>query len=342
MKRKVNYRRRVLTFLALIVGAYILNICLLYTVYKQPTPDTRWVNDLYRVKEQYALSVDAPKVVYVAGSSGHYSFQAARMEAELGIPVANMATHGDLRDYSLSRAKRVLKENDLVILAPEYSQYNWDSPTAGVKSRYILNFDKGYLRQMPVSEQLQIIKAKINPYQVFSGQIRYHFFRDAKEKKRAKRDFGRTLNVNGDETKNQGTKKRRLKPVSFSENFHSDAYVPAKMLEFVAWCRDRNITVIAMWPPTLEPSRKIGLREQQFFQQIHLFWEDAGVPIMGEAPLFFYPRDQCYDSVYHLNQTGAKRHTVSVIGLLREQPVFINWFEAQHAELPLSSNEPAH
>ncbi len=132
-----------------IIGAFflshILSILWVFTFYFDPAPDTMWVDYIYQKKQAYARSISGPKIVIVAGSSGHYGISAAQIEDHFKIPTVNFHSHADLTDLYFYESTKNLNPGDLVIMAPEYQLYFCDDIMTRTKADYIVNYDKNVL-----------------------------------------------------------------------------------------------------------------------------------------------------------------------------------------------------
>jgi hypothetical protein len=322
MRAHTKYKRSVLCAVGCIVFAYALNIIAIYTIYCGPGGDAAWINALYRVKEAYSNSIEGPKVLFISGSSGHFGFSAEQAELELEVPVVNFATHAALREYSYERAKRVLKSGDLVIVAPEYSQYSTTSVTNRVYSDYLTSFDKAYLRALPASNQFEIVQAHINPLYRLKRHLEYIRKRekDAKRKRHTK-----SLNTNGDDSKNLAYNGAALEPVILDQ-LEENAYVMQRITEFINWCRSNNIVVLATWPGTLELDD--ADEYQAYLSQYRDYWRSMDVEVLGKPEDFFYAIELFFDTEYHLNLEGVKLRTVFLLQLLDQSSSYQQWAEA--------------
>lgn len=279
-------------------------------------------NKFIKKKEAYAASIDGPKIVIVAGSSGLFGLSASMMEEHFNIPTVNMATHGDLRDYYFSRAKRTLKPGDLVILAPEYTQYFFNSSMSNIKADYIVNFDKASLKNLPFIEQLEILKSYVHPW----GLVKSGFLSLFRSRRgNIGSCSSKNLNRNGDVTSNLGSPKHIDRNVYIPMHFVPDKYVLVKMLNFISWCRNQNITVLVTWPGTIQFKERAKSDPYRFFNPLIAYLKQLGIEVLGRPDDFIVPRSYLYDTVYHLNSEGVAFRTFKTIEFLEKSKIFTFW-----------------
>jgi hypothetical protein len=86
--------------------------------------------------------------------------------------------------------------------------------------------------------------------------------------------------------------------------------------EFVNWCSQNNIKVIATWPNTIWFEEYAQPETEKYFQSIKDFYQSINVPILGEPQYFMYDRSFFFDTIYHPNDRGTRRRTKKLIELL--------------------------
>ena len=303
----------------------VLSAVWVLTGYFCPQNDTLWVDHLYQKKEAYAKTINEPKIVIVSGSSGLYGVSAEQIEQHFNIPTVNLATHAGLRDYYFYRAMKSLRSGDLVIFAPEYAQYFFDSSMSDVKADYILNFDRPYLKKLPITEQFQILKTYAHPWKIFRDECL--FFMKQKKGTFDTLFNARTLNRNGDIIGGFGTKKYVIEPVSLLPGrFEPKTHGMEKISEFIRWCEAEGVRVLVTWPGTL-PLINTAQNDpyRRFTDPLMTFLSNSGVDILGRPQDFFMPESYMFDTIYHLNQKGIQYRTSKIIGLLEKSPTFQTW-----------------
>ncbi|RJP84136.1 MAG: hypothetical protein C4518_19725 [Desulfobacteraceae bacterium] len=320
-----KYKKYVISILCAFFILYGLSVVWVLTGYFCPKNDTFWVNHLYQKKEAYAQSIHEPKIVIVSGSSGLYGVSAEKIEQHFKIPTVNLSTHAGLRDYYYHRAKKTLRAGDLVILAPEYTQYFFDSSMSDVKSDYILNFDRSCLKNLPVAEQFQILKTYAHPWKIMRDGCL--FFMKQKKGTLDTLCSSRVLNRNGDIVGGFGTKKYSIELISLMPGrFDPEKYGMKKFSGFIHWCETEGVQILVTWPGT-PPLINTALNEPYslFTDALMAFLSHSGVEILGQPKDFFMPESYMFDTIYHLNPEGIQFRTAKIIGLLESSPGFRTW-----------------
>jgi hypothetical protein len=315
-----SYKNAVLFGGGFICAVYLLNVVAVYTFYCGPRKDSQWTEAILGVKEAYAESVDGPKVVLVAGSSVHYGLSAKSMEAALDVPVVNLGTHGALYEYSYVRAKRSLSSGDLVIVAPEYSMYDPGDLHSAVRSDYLVNFDKAYLKSRPLLEQFEILQGFLNPVRGVERNVDYIRKRDENLKK--ERYFG-SVNENGDETKNVAYTGDIYPAISFTTEMDPKSPRLKELSNFIDWCRGNEVQVLVTWPATLK-FKEAPLNAVRI-AQTKTYWRSHEIEVIGEPEDFFCEPELLFDTQYHLNLEGVAWRTSLLLEMLRESPGFKAW-----------------
>ncbi len=319
------YKKYVLFILCTFLALNLLSVLWLFTGYFNPLEGSAWIDSLYQKKEAFARSIHGPKIVIVSGSSGLFGISAAQIESYFKVPTVNLCTHGDLRDYYLHRAEKSINSGDLVILVPEYTQYSFDSPMSRIKSDYIVNFDKSWLKALPFDEKIVIFESYAHPWKLIKAKLF-----DSKEEKYQRKNVGynsNNLNRNGDETSNYGTEGLFFEPVAISQGFDEKTDGMRKISEFIHWCGQKGARVIVTWPGTL-PFKKIAQNfDAQFIDSLIAYLSNSDTEVLGNPEDFFVPHKYLFDSIYHLNADGVFFKTSKTIRLLEKSPTFTAWHE---------------
>jgi hypothetical protein len=98
--------------------------------------------------------------------------------------------------------------------------------------------------------------------------------------------------------------------------------------EFVNWCHQNNIKIIATWPSTVWFDAYKNSKQQEFFQDIEEFYQKLGVPILGKARDFMYPQSMFFNSSYHLHDRGRSQRTQQILDLL--EPYLQDFYKSIH------------
>lgn len=282
------------------------------------------ISEWYRHKEQVAEKLPSPRFVIVSGSNGLYGIRAARIEAKTGISTVNFGTHAGLAtDYILKRAKEILRPGDTAILALEYELYL----TRGVNSVYsefVLADDAKRFRQMSIKDQL--VWAASAPLKTTIDRLKMSESKRAKETEKIRVKVDREFNERGDivinskagqtDAQRQRVEDFKSSPNLLGNDWRGGADQWVYISEFVEWCRDNQIQVLATFPSTIyyKEYEAGALRNVTSFLQEK--YASLGVSVLGEPRTFLYEPSDFFDTNYHLTSEGAEKRTDTLITLL--------------------------
>ncbi len=133
------------------------------------------------------------------------------------------------------------------------------------------------------------------------------------------------INNYGDETSNIASKMQKsqlrqiakIQPMEIINGYIKSSYGMKVIRDFVDWCRQNNIQVLATWPNTIWFEAYRGHSQQEFFQSIEDFYNRIKVPILGKPQDFMYDKSMIYDIDYQLNARGVHQRTKQLLDLLQ-------------------------
>jgi hypothetical protein len=87
-------------------------------------PSLDWTLAIDSRTAAVAAKIDRPKIVFIGGSNIRFGIDAAAMSRDLGMPVVNYGLHASLgMDVIADRAMQCVKTGDVVVFAPELSHF---------------------------------------------------------------------------------------------------------------------------------------------------------------------------------------------------------------------------
>lgn len=284
------------------------------------SPRTRWIDEIYHIKLTYVQSVKTEKIIILSGSNGIFGISCEQIYEENNIPCINGSTHAGLGvKYILHKGKLWLKSRDIVILPLEYSFYSNSQNSSNVLVDYVVAKDRKYLTQFTWLEKTRFILG-LSWNDLFLGieaKLRL-------TKPRQSHYNSKNLNQYGDETSNQKeamTDKQKkaiaqLKPVDEIADYLKDTKGMKSIENFINYCRENNIQVVAMWPSFLWFD-VYDKTKQAEVQSIQDFYDNLAIPVLGK-PDDFRDKNLFYDTNYHLNDEGKKIRTTQLITSLEQ------------------------
>lgn len=321
---KLHKKYIVLSFV-LAAGLFQLFSAAAYLLAKTPNPEILWINNCMIKKETIANGIKKPKIAFSGGSATLFGIRTKTIQQEFNEPSVNLAVHASLQiDYIIYRVKKVLKNGDIIVLAPEYPLYFFEGEQNEVKSHYIKAYDVEYLQKLPLKERLAYI------YSVslsdFFKTLKNKLIFDHKEPNIALRYNSLTLNENGDEINNASNEKTRkmllkIRPLRIHKGNVTETFAFKIIKDFNTWCRQNNIKFYLLFPPTVYFKEYDSIEYQNFFGTLQWYFKENAIKTIGSPNDFFYDISLFYDTVYHLNREGAVLNTKRLINRMKESGV---------------------
>lgn len=216
-----------------------------------------------------------------------------------------------------------------MLLALEYEMY-FPQAMNFVFSDYVLGADPGYLWSLPGSELRDWIFSSST-----KGIVDRWLTREAErlrviaEKKEAAQ---RDQNDRGDRMANRRDQQseQAREAVEALKSLHMIKFAKwdpgnsawRRVREFVAWCRERNVEVVATYPNTVYFEDYRGGRLKVVQDVIEGGFGSMGVEVLGRARESMFSRTDFFDTIYHLNREGSEKRTDALIRRLKASQAF--------------------
>lgn len=293
--------------------AAVIPVCLVIISHQAPNaltePNANSIRSFDQAKRQAVAMTPrhTGRLHLIGGSSSFYGIRAKTLSARLGMPVINNGLHGGLGlDYLLYRARQLVKPGDTVLLVLEYQFYN-DVIAAAYQptlAHYVLRWDHDFLLARPLAYTLAL-----------AGKISLAEYADILRETRPaaadRQEVVSRLNSHGDLMSNRLALQRPEQQRALDElqaASHSlDLLTPdaPRIRSFLAWCRERNIRVLAAFPPYLDFRAYRNSESRAFFNALPRFYRRLGVPTLGSPYDSMFPKSMFLDSPYHLHADAA-------------------------------------
>ena len=278
-----------------------------------PSPVNQWVKEAYELKENYAYSVDQPKVLIVSGSSSLFGFNSPKLAEHWDMPVVNMGTHAGLGvKYILNRSKRVIKPGDIVLLPLELSFYQTDSNPSEVLSDFVIAWDEGYFDKVSIVDYF-LLSFAIGYERFFTG------FSSLKVQSLVPTSGVysiQNMNAHGDKINLEPEKMTpyeysMLDSLSAGNIVNSDlsAEFESVMQSYIEWASKNNICLIAVPVNYMFYDEYNSNVRRQFYSNIKNFYLQNNVQFTGSFFDYMYDKKYHFNSNYHLNSVGIQKRT---------------------------------
>lgn len=310
-------------FLGLVAGvalAFGIYFWLFYSQLGAPTQLSYWCYDINTRKLARAASIHEPKLLVVGGSATLFGVNARLLEKQLGVPTVNFGTHAALGTaYILDLARRAAKPGDTVLLTLEFellelSRVKVQKLASTIFLDYLIARDPDYFRSLPLWMQLDM-----------AMRLPTHRIEEGLHNKRhpppppTYPEFTvydpRLVDDYGDMT---GHVAARIPPDAPKELQTSGILargLPEKaagldeIRDFCAWARRHGVRVLATFPNICHQPAYDTPKTAETAQAIKAFYRKLGVPFVGTLKDVMLPRDEFFDTNYHLTKEAAADRT---------------------------------
>ena len=285
-----------------VIGCLVFLIFLFFTLYIIPVNDNSY--SLAHIDKMNMLNTEKKKIVLFGGSNVAFGFKSELLEKKYqDYDVVNTGTHANLgMRYPLKEIKEKLREGDILLILPEYSQFN--GGYGGTPLLEICLYKKSF-KNLEIIEFLNGMKhikdfflTQLNS-RVSSEMYGNGFVYDR-----------RGFNKNGDYVEHYKFK--------IENNLGSKTFIMKKI--------DKNILLfffnikeeleskkvkVFFFPPVFQNSSALASVEE--IEKIYIEMEKNKTPFTSRAENYFFRDKYFYDTVNHLNEEGAKIRTEKII-----------------------------
>ena len=323
-------------FLITAVSLCALWVAIFYMALGNPVSKSRWIADVYQLKEQAAFAVTGEKVVLVSGSNIVFGLDSQKLAKSWNLPVINFGVHGGVGvAYILERSKRVLKTGDIAILPLEYNFYQ----DAGIISETLITHtfsdDLGYFQSLSLVDKARFI-AKTR-FKILKKGLKASFRDDADGHGKNLVDNSRmgeyrveNMNAYGDQInlepekisskdRDKIKKIKAPKPLKMRNSVPSD-YSRSVIRNYISWAKENGVCLVFMPPNYMYFD---GYKEsvyRQFFLKIKSFIAGNGIPYIGDPYDYMYDRSYYFGTIYHLDSLGVEKRTEQVLADIGDNP----------------------
>ncbi|NMZ45333.1 hypothetical protein HBN97_10545 [Pseudomonas oryzihabitans] len=320
-------------FLGVFIGCLCFGIAWVALVAGQlgrPFVNNLWVEGAYAKKLARAASVQAPKLVVVAGSGAMFGIDSPQLEQAFGRPVVNLGVNaGILSPYLLIYARQAVKPGDWVLLPLEYPLYHDRFEVNQVYLEYWLSHPVSYglnpwrlaklLAMTPLERVVQGYRGVPPGFQVAGLYGAQH------------------LDERGDQTLSRHAERS---PELFAGALHSGvqhygAQATAlsgswKLWQAFALEVEKAGGCAVFVPPAMldRPAYHDDPVERAFYEGLPAAARAHGLTYLGRPLEFMYPADDFFDTNYHLTAEARQRHTARLIALLRSSSAHCGFVRA--------------
>ena len=276
------------------------------------------IDDLLRLKEDYAARVGSPKLIIFAGSNARFSHRCQTIEPLLAMPCVNFGVgRGIGLDYLFDRLEPLLRPGDIVYMPLEYDWYidNKIAAMTGPDAGLMVYGEKHKLLTLGWERFLRAVFSFDLPYAV-SGLSEM-----ALQAIGVQRRVGvATMTPQGDET---GHTPEQAAPyrayvesvnpyIPTGETLAHPSYVAQQVTIFLSWAKEHGVLVIGGLQTTF---RDAPVTEGTIAALRHLY-EASDQRFLVLPSHSQYPRDCFFDTFAHLTEPCQIAHSQALAAAL--------------------------
>lgn len=287
-------------YLTLTILLLILIFCIVgYYFFFYQSKGILRINELEEIKQAFSNRIEDSKYLIIGGSDVLYSFDTDQINEKTSIPIVNLGINVGLGlGYLLDFTKKQAKSGDTIVACLAYSLYT--NPPY-----HIFSFE--YFR-MYNKKKLKIYTTRQFVY-YFLGNLKYNL--TYVQKQFSIGESGCYIGIMGselDEYKNH--------PLKFPTKF-SETESIKKLSEFKQYCCQNNLTLLVTYPSTL----KFESYEDSVYLNELTQYLKRNYQVIGEPSDYFVPKEEIYNSVYHINKIGQQKRTDKFINYLHGKEI---------------------
>ena len=298
--------------LSAVISLLIWSVLFIFVLKKELTVGL--YRGLFELKTAHAEKSSSPRFFIIAGSNGLYSHDAETFEKVLNMPSTNLSVAVMFPlNYLLERYQTLLRSGDIVYLPLEYVNYTGSHSGGSFGDIYDITIEKNFSKLTPKRFYNCFGKFDI-PTLIESLAEQMLVFAGVKPLVTAK-----SLTPYGDIAVN-------TPEAAKSYRKFIDSIPPAK-IEFIAanpaikdflqWAADKNITVIGGLPTTFDDT----FIPPEAKNSIEKLFTDNGALFTAAANCSLYPRQEFFDTSYHLQRQSQIKHSQIIAEeLLKKYP----------------------
>ena len=258
-----------------------------------------------------------PAIVILGGSNVAFGYDTKVLNDSLSMPVFNAGLHAGMgMKFYLDDCSQYLKRGDVLVFCPEYDQFYGalnDGQSEMTDVFYLYHCH--YPGHMSYQQMIGVIQ---NTPSYLKKKIEYNLFALA----HLKSDPVYTLssfNEYGDVTWHWYHTRKHGKPDGRGldggrEPFNESAFT--YLVERLNELKGQGVTVM-MYPAAFEQEAFKG--SIQCIEYVSERLRQAGFPYVCAPEECSFPKEDFYDTNYHLNHEGALLHSKHLIGILKKK-----------------------
>jgi hypothetical protein len=270
---------------------------------------SKWITESlhYSVYDKHKLldeTTDKPsRIIFAGGSNMSFGVYSPAVEDSLGITTINTAIHAAYGlKYILDDLEPYVKKNDIIVLAPEYAQFQKDSFLGAAALVQGLNVIPQNLKLLDSRQWILFFK---NLPRHALSKIRFYLSSLFANNASIDAYHRLAFNSHGD-VEGHWSYQTEL---SKSPDVLAGQYNPeviSYMKKFETSIEKRGAQLLIAFPAFNQSSFSYN---QKVIEQLHHELQQSGMELLGTPERYSFPDNLYYDSAYHLNKVGQFKRT---------------------------------
>ncbi len=252
------------------------------------------------------------RMVIIGGSNVAYGLDSKRIQDALHIPVVNAGLHASLgMKFYLTDLKPYIREGDIVVVIPEYSQYYTDSFYGNMELVSVL-FDvyKDGMKDIDAKQWLHLMRF-IPFYAASKLKISKAPGANAPVGVYDRRSFNGYGDAYVHWTK-PGIKFKAAQKAKEEDRVNPEAM--RFLVDFQKFVEDKNATMLLL-PPAYQSTSFVN--QKPLIDKIYYSIKEHNLPVIATPERYEFPDSVFFDTNYHLIMPGIERRSELIIEDLR-------------------------
>lgn len=295
-------------FIAIVFA--IIGIAIFVTVKYIPV-NTDHYNYTHNIKMERLDTLASPRLIFVGGSNVAFGLNSERISDSLGINVQNTAVHAGIGlRYMLSEVGARVRKGDIVVIMPEYTQFDWQyngDDIGTLTDAFVYSGGSGWDR-LDFEQRLNVLCG-------FNEHIKGRRFNLAKASanKEAYPYTSRNFNEYGDESEHRSRMPRKLGLIHYTQKGIKQQNFP-DISEKVRGMERQGARVIFIWPTTIRSNYEAN---REVIQKIEETLEKYGIKFVTTPDYLVEPDSLAFDTPFHMSGPAVEDVTDKIIKCLK-------------------------
>ena len=260
-----------------------------------------------RMKDSLMNYEKSPRVIFVGGSNLSFGLNCQIVKDSLNINPINTAIHASIGlKYMMANSLQYIRAKDLVVLVPEYQQFQGDFSYGEVGeelTRTIFDVNISKIRLLNYKQLINVIKVlpKYSLSKYYSNEYKNIKVDDIYSVN--------SFNKYGDAYKHWGLKKIKFQPFTKTKK-NINQLVFSDIKDFEAEINKKHAVLFISYPSIQDMSFQ-NTRED--IKEVEKYFKKNNFNILGTPERYMVPDSMIFNTPYHLLKKGVDWRTNLIV-----------------------------